>query len=224
MEKQDARNSHQRGRGVFRVIYKLLVPASDGMSTEQLVETARYYLEKNPFDAVHDVRHHAAVWDNCLWIIREEGIPNLNLDVLKVAAWWHDVQRGQDDEISLLREKMQEFNMPNETRTAIFETVGSHSFGNTQASTEAKILYDADKMEYASFERVKILLKMRAEEKISEADYNHYVKTWRERIVSVKGQMHFESSKKEFEKRLTALIEMAENNKELKVFTEGIVL
>ncbi len=194
------------------------------MSTEQLVTIAQRQLIESPFDAVHDERHHEAVWNNCLRIIEEEKLENLNLDALKIAAWWHDVQRGQDDENALLKVKMHQCNISREMQNTILEIVGSHSFGNLQGSTEAQILFDADKLEYVSDKRGKILINLLANGKISKEGFDHYVKIWRERIASVRGQVHFESAKKEFEKRLETFSQMAKNDEELRVFVDGLML
>ncbi len=196
----------------------------DSMTSKKLVKLAQVELKNNPFDIVHDERHHRTVWSNCQKIIAEEDLHDIDTKSLEISAWWHDVQRDAKDETALLKHKMRDLGLSQNNQEKIIQIVESHSYGNQQTSTEARILFDADKLEYVSAERVQILIKAYEQGKMDEKRFQYYVGKWKERILAVREQIHFSSTKIEFERRLKDIVALAEKNEKLKGFIEGVML
>lgn len=187
------------------------------METVKLIDRALYELRTSPFDAVHDERHHVKVWVNCRRIITREGLSGLNLDALKVATFWHDVQRDQPDEFKLLRETMQGLKTPKKEEDLVLAIASNHSYGTTQKLTEAKVLFDADKLEYVSTARARILLEEILRGNIPQERSAYYVSLWNKRIVDVQDNLHFGYTKNLFTRRLASFMDFASSHSELSV-------
>jgi len=108
-------------------------------------------------DGAHNVEHVVRVYD---WS-RElaKNYPEVDLNVLKVGAYWHDVGRkyeskdtddhnvksGEEVEKYLLDKKA-----PKEFISQVKEVVVSHSFSYVSKTIEGKIVHDADKLAFFS--------------------------------------------------------------------------
>lgn len=176
------------------------------MLTEVIAEAQKRLTEK-PFDALHGVEHHQSVWNNCEWIIEQEDL-SPDLDVLRVAAWWHDVERNSET-FPQMKRTLRDFGASDEFVDKVLAAVSTHSFGHTQDILEGKILYDADKLEYLSINRVKELLRTREQGQMDEERFDYYQKAWAKRIKNLSGSLHFESSKTRFREDLRKFIEFA---------------
>jgi HD superfamily phosphodiesterase len=193
------------------------------MNKEQLIDEARERLKENSFDEVHGEKHHELVWENCQKIIEEENL-QADKEVLQVAAMWHDVERGKADETKLLKDAFIKYKVPNAFGNKVLEIIDAHSFGKNQESVEAKILFDADKLEYVNPERGRILLEEYQNGKVNKDRFDYYVKGWQNRIIAVREQIHFKYSKNLFEKRLIEFMRYASDNSDLAGFTKGFVV
>ncbi len=174
----------------------------------EIIATARKRLAENPFDALHGVEHHQNVWNNCEWIIEKEGL-SPDLDVLQIAVWWHDVERDSE-EFPQMKRTLRDAGASDEFIGKVLAAVSTHSFGHTQDILEGKILYDADKLEYLSINRVKELLRIRKQGQMGEARFEYYQKTWAKRLKQVPKSLHFESSKTRFQEDLRKFLEFAQ--------------
>lgn len=172
---------------------------------EQVIEEGKRRLKKEPFDAGHDIDHHLAVVLNCVSIIGRE---KLNLDTgslaaLQMAAWWHDYKRGEESENDkILTGTMQKWGFGSDAISQVLSIKNSHSYGNNQESQEAQVLFDADKLEYVSTRRYRRIAIAVANGEMSPETFAKYKRTFRERIGNIRDQLHFETSKKMFDKRL----------------------
>lgn len=104
-------------------------------------------------DAAHSVEHVVRVYDWCRRLAVH--YPECDLNVLKVAAYWHDVgytqltkdksdhhlKSGEMVEKYLQKEKADK-NFSKRVKQAVLE----HSFACRPITTEGKILHDADKL------------------------------------------------------------------------------
>jgi HD superfamily phosphohydrolase YqeK len=193
------------------------------MDTKTIIELAVKELRTNPYDELHGEKHHKLVWENCRKILKEEKL-KVDKDVLKISSMWHDVQRSQKDEFKLLKKTLKNLKVDKNIIGKILAVVESHSYGKKQISLEAKVLFDADKLEYVNFQRVLVLLEEYNKGKITQDRFDYYVKIWRDRINMVKNQLHFKFSKKVFESRLKKFLKLASGSKKLEAFTKGIVV
>lgn len=174
------------------------------MSVEQVIGEAKRLLKTDPFDAGHDLDHHKAVVQNCLDIVRDERL-SLDMDVLLIAAWWHDYKRNDEAENDKILAAALIANGFDDAHIArILEIKNCHSFGNGQYSLEAKVLFDADKLEYVSILRVRKVLQAAEDGGMSRETLMKYNVAFRQRTPTIPSLLHFESTKKEFARRLDA--------------------
>ena len=105
----------------------------------------------------HDIDHTDRVVALSLAIGEKEGC---DLEILRVAALLHDVARKEQDEsrgqichaergAELSREILKEMNYPGDKIDRIVHCIETHRFrkGSPPESIEAKVLYDADKLD-----------------------------------------------------------------------------
>jgi HD superfamily phosphodiesterase len=178
-------------------------------SSQKLIEFAKKYLEKQPFDIVHDLEHHEQVVANCLDIIKQEGLQP-DMDVIITAAWWHDVEKSYetknsaDKTIVFFRKTAEIFGADDEFINQCVDTIQQHSFSQPQRTLEGKILFDADKIEYVNDGRIGKLVDDFVANP-HKYQPNHLQSThdiWIARIKKVHDMMHFAFSKKVFQTKL----------------------
>lgn len=162
---------------------------------QALILEAKKILEKESFDIGHDLSHHYKVWDNAIQIVLLENILNkVDLDLLTIACWWHDVDRGNKDNTKKFEKAANEFELSELQIKKIIEIINSHSFHDARSNlTEAKVLFDADKIEYINPARW-ILINNSPEFPI-EAGIK-YCEAVNTRILKVYEQIYFSTSKK----------------------------
>ena len=105
----------------------------------------------------HDWEHSLRVYSLCMHIGQVEGA---DMDVLKIAAYLHDVGRSHQDEskgtichaekgAEMAAQRLDTLPISPEQKANVLHCIRSHRFrGNCQPETlEAKILFDADKLD-----------------------------------------------------------------------------
>jgi uncharacterized protein len=105
----------------------------------------------------HDWEHSRRVYNLCMHIGQAEGA---DMEVLKIAAYLHDVGRSHQDEsrgtlchaekgAQIATELLDKYPISTEQKANIIHCIRSHRFrGNCSPQTlEAKILFDADKLD-----------------------------------------------------------------------------
>ena len=105
----------------------------------------------------HDWEHSRRVYNLCMHVGRAEGA---DMEVLKIAAYLHDVGRSHQDEsrgtlchaekgAEIASEILDKYPISTEQKANILHCIRSHRFrGNCRPQTlEAKILFDADKLD-----------------------------------------------------------------------------
>lgn len=116
------------------------------------------FVEKELSCSAHDMDHVARVYNLSLRLAKDE---NVDLDVLKSAALLHDIARvkedndqtGDTDHAALSAEMaepiLKELNFTKEQIRHIQDCIISHRYktGNKPKTLEAKILFDADKLD-----------------------------------------------------------------------------
>jgi HD superfamily phosphodiesterase len=169
---------------------------------------AQDILREKSFDPIHAVEHHQKTWENVQWIVNNEGLEkSVDFGVLRLAAWWHDVDRGKANETESFEKYCEDSNISPILVNKVTEVINEHSFGQLQNSLEGKILYDADKLEYVSILRVETLLEMNKEGKIDNKVFDYYKIEWAKRINKVKGSLNFVSTRIRFNNELAKFVE-----------------
>jgi HD superfamily phosphodiesterase len=187
----------------------------------EIIRKAQERLVRHPFDALHGIEHHTNTWKNCLLIINKEKL-KVDKSYLKIAAWWHDVERNEDACL-LLRKSMSDLKFNDEAIEKVVAIINGHSYGRKQGNLESKILYDADKLEYVSEKRIETLSNLHKKGVIKDEKFTQYKKAWAERINNVKGNLHFSSSKELFNKKLAALVKHTKTNSFLADMVEAVI-
>jgi HD superfamily phosphohydrolase YqeK len=184
---------------------------------KKIIKRAKELHLKDPGDAAHNLAHHQAVAANCEWIVKQEGLNSkVDINALLLAAWWHDLKRDLPQESNrLLRRTLEQAGAGNSFIKKVLAIINEHSFGKQQRSLEARILFDADKVEYVSLQRLKISLNAVKRGKMSKSLLQQYLKTWRDRITSVRKNMHFLSSKTRFDQKFEEAARYCQDRKGL---------
>jgi len=156
-----------------------------GPSIDPLIAEAKQRLSENPKDYMHDLLHHEAVWKNCLMIVEEEKL-DVDMDSLKLAAFWHDVIVDGTYEISreevkgvcdYLSDKLNEVGFDNDFTKRTIETIRHHEFLDQPVTLECLVLQDADKLDGFSKDRWSRAYRAYKSGKMSGSRLAFYVKT-----------------------------------------------
>lgn len=106
-------------------------------------------------DGAHNAEHIVRVYDWSRQLARK--YTDVDLNVLKVAAYWHDVGRKYEskhaDDHNIISGQMVEKYLKKNKASKQFvekvkEAVINHSFSNKPQSIEGKIIHDADKLAF----------------------------------------------------------------------------
>jgi uncharacterized protein len=126
---------------------------------EEKYQKIKEIVEKELSCSAHDIEHVLRVYNLCLLLTKDE--PDVDLDILKTAALLHDVARVKEDkdnsgnlDHAILGAEMAEkiltdFNYSQDKIEAVKHCITAHRFrsGNEPKTIEAKILFDADKLD-----------------------------------------------------------------------------
>lgn len=110
------------------------------------------------FKPSHDWGHVERVWELCLRIVKNE---KADLEVLKAAVLFHDIAREEEDKMfgkgechakkgaELAGKILRQMNFPKEKIPKVLHCIRTHRFSGNDIpkSIEAKILFDADKLD-----------------------------------------------------------------------------
>ncbi len=166
----------------------------------KLIDKAKRFLKNTPIDAAHGFEHHKAVAENCKKIIEAEHLM-VNAQAVITAAWWHDVEsrRGATD---LLEKEMKKVHLDKQDFKTIASIIHSHTYGKHQETMEAKVLFDADKIEYFNPQRLKRVLKDTQRGVLPVATLSAYYHNWLERHKTILESLHFNYSRVEAQRNL----------------------
>ncbi|MGE5578303.1 MAG: HD domain-containing protein, partial [Syntrophothermus sp.] len=123
-------------------------------------------VEKELSCSAHDLDHVMRVYNLCLYLARNEAGVNgagvdVDIEVLKAAALLHDIARVREDRdgsgsidhavlgARMAEEILVDMDYPGEKVEQVKHCIRSHRFrgGNEPQTIEAKILFDADKLD-----------------------------------------------------------------------------
>lgn len=185
----------------------------------EIINKAQEYLRRQPVDFVHDLDHHEAVANNCIKIIQAEHL-NVNPTIVIIAAWWHDLE-SKEGATDLLQKEMVSARFDEQTIKATTAIVHSHTYGEQQATTEAKVLFDADKLEYFNPERMKKAVNDAQMGLLPIPVLAKHYRLWLERYENVLNSFNFKYSRELAQQNLADTL--AEIGK-MRVFLETVGL
>lgn len=169
------------------------------LNLTKLILEAQKYLVCKPFDLAHDITHHYRVYQWCLKIVEAENL-EVNTNILTVAAWWHDAEERTGKIVSAVEKSLEKNEVDPRFIDEVINVIRKHSLGKKQTSPEAKVLFDADKLEYVSPQRLAWFAQAASDGFINEKTYIRYHKDWRQRTPKIPSLLHFKFSKKEYKR------------------------
>lgn len=125
---------------------------------EKIFQNIKQLVERELSCSAHDMEHTLRVYNLCLKLSEGEDV---DLDVLKASALLHDIGRVNEDNDStgktdhallsaeMAEEILNEINFPHSKIQHVKDCIISHRYrtGITPETIEAKILFDADKLD-----------------------------------------------------------------------------
>lgn len=127
------------------------------MDTDAIINEVKALIQN--FAGAHDWAHVERVLNNAVHIGKTEGA---NLEIVKLAAILHDIARQKEDILGeggplchaaegakMAAEILKRHNYSEKTITAVADCIKTHRFRkeNAPKTIEAKVLYDADKLD-----------------------------------------------------------------------------
>lgn len=187
------------------------------MDRLEIINKAKEYLGHQPVDSAHGLDHHEAVASNCFKIIQAEHL-NVNTTAVVIAAWWHDLE-DQEGATDLLQKEMASAGFDEQTTKATSSIIRSHTYGKLQETIEAKVLFDADKMDYFNPERMKKAVKDAQTGFLSIPVLAKHYHVWLDRYQDVLTSFNFAYSRAAAYHNLATTLEEIEK---MRVFLETV--
>lgn len=178
---------------------------------QKLTNEAVLILKESPLDIVHDLSHHERVLNIALKIAHRIDKNKVNLEALKVACMWHDVNPPVDKElVKFLEERLVYYGFEKMFSKKVIECIQTHSFEKRPKIVEAQILYDADKLDTLSLERGKKIAKSLLNRTMDWKKSKLYINVGKAWIKQMKKNLHFEVSREIHDKRVKELLSSKE--------------
>lgn len=179
---------------------------------DKILAEERRVLMESPYDEVHGIKHHEDVWKVCLWVVSQEELESqVDLDTLEVAAFGHDIDRGSE-EPEILRGILEKSGAEGEFTKKVLTVVKEHPVGSKQSSLEAKVLYDADKLEYVGLKRSKDARDAARKGLVKESVLLKWVDDWHSRLPQVIKSLNFSCTRKRFKEDLKRLVDQVRSD------------
>jgi len=170
---------------------------------DQVVETVKgFYSRKDP---AHDLEHALRVTAWAKKLAAEEGANSL---VVELAALLHDIGRSgavekthAESSAGLAATILRKYQYPEEVVSAVREAIITHSRerGYEPATLEAKVLYDADKLDFVGPVGIARLFAMAGVNGWTFVGENSCEEFYRGRIVHYRDYLFTESAQRHFE-------------------------
>lgn len=175
------------------------------MNKETVIKSAQQKLIDKPYDIAHDIFHHYRVWENVLLVVVRENL-NIEIEKLEIACWWHDFDRGSKDHPTMTN-IMRKSGYSEEFINDVKLIINSHSFDDERLDlSEAKLLFDGDKIEYINPGRFIWIGEGVLQSQISLEAARKYTVALEERIVRVVEMLNFATSKELIKRNIEEFI------------------
>ena len=126
---------------------------------EEKYQRIKEIVEKELSCSAHNMEHVMRVYNSCLHLAKDEV--DIDLDILKTSALLHDIARVKEDQdnsgsidhailgAEMAKKILRDFGYPEEKIEFVKHCITAHRFrsGNEPKTKEAKILFDADKLD-----------------------------------------------------------------------------
>ncbi len=161
---------------------------------EKKYQKIKEIVEKELFCSAHNIEHVMRVYNLCLYLAKDELA--INLDILKTAALLHDIARVKEDQdnsgdtdhailgAEMAEKILKDLGYPQKKIEEVKYCIITHRFrsvrsGNAPKTREAKILFDADKLDVLGsigIARSFIIAGQYGEKLYSDVPINEYIK------------------------------------------------
>lgn len=186
-----------------------------------LILEAKKLLRKNPRDGAHDLKHHQDVWKLCQEIVAHEEL-DLDVELLKVATFWHDVivsspkQHSKNNVIETadhLQRLMSDYGFESDQIVETTDAVRTHEFRDLPRSKLGRVLQDADKLDVLSEDRWQRTIQSYEDGEMSEEQLRSYMQTALKWAPILSATFHFQYSRDRAEASLQLLWEDEERRR-----------
>lgn len=173
----------------------------------KIVNDAKDFLKKNPFDQGHDLSHHQRVW-KLARTIADDINEKVDIDVLKISVMWHDVvvsesnkwslQKKHDNLIEMLKyldNLLTSLKFPIDKKRKILNAIAGHEFGSKQLNIEGKVLFDADKLDALDPARWLKVINAVKSRKMNQFQLKMYAMVGKVWLKTMRGKLNFEYSR-----------------------------
>jgi hypothetical protein len=126
---------------------------------------------------------------------------------LSVAAWWHDAEGRKGKTVTAVKKALENRKLSLKFADKVILIINQHSYGEKQTTTESKVLFDADKLEYVNPNRMLWVKQSFKDGFLTQKQYREYYRYWREKISKVPASMHFAYSRLEYNKMKKQVME-----------------
>lgn len=193
----------------------------------KIIQEAERELFDNPFDIGHNYAHHYKVWENALYILIEEKLWDVDREALFIACWFHDLERGDQEHKRMLK-ILDKYKIPKKTQDKVLEIINSHSYEDKNPTiSEAKVLFDADKIEYINVSRWHYFRLGFEAGNISKKRMIHDGQLLSERLLEIVKRINYQTTHKIFAtylKRVKDYLDMTQKESELVKHTNMEIL
>ncbi len=130
----------------------------------ELIQRAQKELVSNPQDFMHEISHHCRVVMLMKELLIAEKLQDsVDLDLLEVICWWHDVkvrniEYPEDQRVVQTTARYLASLLPEGLRDKAYDSMTNHEFGSAPNYIEGKVLQDVDKLEILSEARVDLVV------------------------------------------------------------------
>lgn len=194
--------------------------------TEKLIQEARRRLIENPRDAIYDLSHHEAVWENCEYIIKKENL-RIDVNALKISTFWHDVilkdaygtsKNNVIEVVDYLLVSLKTNGFSSNFIETVRDAVDNHEFLSIPHSIECMVLQDADKLDVLSKDRWLRGYKAYQDKKISHEKLESYIRTGFKWLPLLIASFYFDATIKQAEDKIKKLVSDKEYEAVIKEF------
>lgn len=185
--------------------------------TKSLLQQAKRILQETPYDVAHDFSHHERVWENAQAIAKAIH-ENVNQEALQLACFWHDVTLGSKDQtedrtqhieetLEYLKKLMKEQSVDEILQKKVVQAIEQHEFTTRkQTSIEAKVLFDADKLDAFHKKRYTALLEAQKNKQFSKMKLFLMVQAAKLWLRTARNRYHFDISREMHDERIESLL------------------
>jgi HD superfamily phosphodiesterase len=171
-------------------------------NVQAVLSQAKEFLGKQSYDAAHDLSHHENVWRTAQEIVENIHFDG-DIDLLHIACMWHDlltkpypeeVRKDHKKVTGETAEYVKNFMIKNgfsesEAQT-VFLAVKYHEFDDHPRNIEGQVLFDADKLDVLSTERVR---------RFVQSDKAGKVPMWKVKSYTVGAEIFLKQMRRKFQ-------------------------